>query len=247
VSIPQPPGTPSLRNEDKTPTPWIFDEDDPDACLSEVDSDDEDIGDPLFDARSEVVDCRREIAELKAELANMQHQVHNIGAQVRTQEPALSAAQRVLQSLQLYLLLALGKPPRREVRKLKKRQSEDEIASLTYGNLLRSFITVNVPCSYKAFQEILKEGGAQARSSRTPPVSFLPCYPETARPPKSTMSYHVVFLMFSQLASYIGIHNEVTRKQMLLSSGKDALQVLGTVASVVPRFGIAKPDVCYDI
>jgi len=212
---------------DKTPTPWAFYEDDPDVRLSESDNDD--VGAPLFEARSEVADCRQEIAELKEKLSSIQHQVHSIAVQDDVQAPALSAAQRVLKAVQLNLLIELGKPPRWASRKLKKRQTETQKASSTVGNLLRSFVKITVPCSYNTFQEILKKGAAHPATDRTPRVRYIPDYPKSARPLKS---YHAVFLTFPQICTYIGIHNGTTRSQMLFSSRKGAAQILGTVGTV---------------
>jgi len=232
-------------HKDPTPTPWFFEDDDKNAEISEHGSDDDDAGDPPFDARSEVTVCRQEIAMLKEALSLVQGQLHNIVAQAHVQGPALSPAQLVLQSVHAGLLFELGKPPRQEVRKSRKRnQTDAERSSLTCGTLLRAFVAIKVPCSYKTFQEILTEGAAHGNTSRTPPVSYIPSYPRTTRPLRPTMSYHVVFLTFYQLCSYIGITNEVTRSEMLVSSHKKGgIRILGTAAEVKHRWESLKPDV----
>lgn len=230
-------------HDDDTPTPWTFEEGDGEDPPFEPESNNEELVASSFNARIQVFQCRSEIAELKESLTALQRQLYELGVHVHTQGSAQSSTDIVLQSLQLHLLNELGKPPRQKVRMLKKKQSEEDKASLTFGTFLRSFVSVNVPCSYRTFQDILKKGRAHPKTHRTPDVLFLPCYPETARPVKS-MSYHAVFLTFHQLCAYIGIMNVPTRCEMLFASPKTGgARILGTVAKLTPDFCGAAPDV----
>jgi len=211
------------HDEDQTPTPWAPVPGEEDEPLFEPEANNEDLGGSHFDARMEVFQSRSEIAELKESLAGLRQQVYELGAHVHSQASAQSSMDTVLLSLQLHLLNELGKAPRKKVRMLKKKQTEEDKASLTYGTFLRAFVSVNVPCSYKTFQEILKKGGAHPKPPRTPDVLFLPSYPETARPVKH------------QVCAYIGIKNIPTRCEMLFASPKKGgARILGTLAELAP-------------